>query len=190
MARRIGKPLVIDEAVADELARLRVALRAIGRAMKVMDAWIAATAMASDAAVCTQDADFEAAREAGLLTVVRGSWFEPALSARLRRARARRTPGITSPRCPTPEDAPVSDTPSRNRHGPGDENRPAEPFATYRGASYVMKCSAIRHLVSDTGVMLSHPTPCVRHRGQVLEGVTAGLRRQPARLIGKSELQD
>jgi len=62
---------VIDEAVADELARLRVALRAIGRAMKVMDAWIAATAMASDAAVCTQDADFEAAREAGLLTVVR-----------------------------------------------------------------------------------------------------------------------
>ena len=70
-ARRIGKPLVIDEAVADELARLRVALKAIGRAMKVMDAWIAATAMASNAAVCTQDADFEAAHEAGLLTVVR-----------------------------------------------------------------------------------------------------------------------
>lgn len=71
VARRIGKPLVIDKAVADELARLRVALKAIGRAMKVMDAWIAATAMASNAAVCTQDADFEAAHEAGLLTVLR-----------------------------------------------------------------------------------------------------------------------
>jgi predicted nucleic acid-binding protein len=70
-ARRIGKPLVIDEAVGDELARLRVALKAAGRAMKVMDAWIAATAMAFDAAVCTQDADFEAGREIGLLDVVR-----------------------------------------------------------------------------------------------------------------------
>ena len=35
-ARQIAKPLVIDEAVGDELARLRVALKAIGRAMKVM----------------------------------------------------------------------------------------------------------------------------------------------------------
>lgn len=70
-ARRIGGPLVIDEAVGDELARLRVALRAIGRAMKVMDAWIAATAMTHDAAVCTQDADFDAAHEAGLLDLVR-----------------------------------------------------------------------------------------------------------------------
>jgi hypothetical protein len=70
-ARRVGKPLVIDEPVGDELARLRVALRAIGRAMKVMDAWIAATAMTHGAAVCTQDADFDAAREAGLLEIVR-----------------------------------------------------------------------------------------------------------------------
>lgn len=70
-ARRIGSPLPIDEAVGDELARLRVALRAIGRTMKVMDAWIAATAMAHRAAVCTQDADFDAAQEAGLVEVVR-----------------------------------------------------------------------------------------------------------------------
>ena len=70
-ARRIAKPLAMDEAVGDELARLRVALKAIGRAMKVMDAWIAATAMAHGAAVCTQDADFDAAAEAGLLEVVR-----------------------------------------------------------------------------------------------------------------------
>lgn len=70
-ARQIAKPLVIDEAVGDELARLRVALKAIGRAMKVMDAWIAATAMAHSAAVCTQDGDFDAAAVAGLIEVVR-----------------------------------------------------------------------------------------------------------------------
>ena len=70
-ARRLGRPLAIDEAVGDELARLRVALRALGRAIKVMDAWIAATALVHDAAVCTQDADFDALAEAGLLEVVR-----------------------------------------------------------------------------------------------------------------------
>ena len=70
-ARRIGSPLVIDEPVADELARLRVALKAAGRAMKGMDAWIAATAMRHKVAVCTQDADFDAACETGLLEVVR-----------------------------------------------------------------------------------------------------------------------
>jgi predicted nucleic acid-binding protein len=70
-ARQIAKPLVIDEAVGDELARLGVALKAIGRGMKVMDAWIAATAMAHGAAVCTQDADFDAAVEADLIEVVR-----------------------------------------------------------------------------------------------------------------------
>jgi predicted nucleic acid-binding protein len=69
-ARQIAKPLIIDETVGGELARLRVALRAIGRAMKVMDAWIAATAMAHGAAVCTQDADFDAAAEADLIEVV------------------------------------------------------------------------------------------------------------------------
>lgn len=70
-AKQIGTPLVIDEAVGEELARLRVALEAIGRAMKVMDAWIAATAMAHGAAVCARDADFDAAAEAGLLEIVR-----------------------------------------------------------------------------------------------------------------------
>lgn len=70
-ARRLGRPLVIDEAVGDELARLRVALKALGRAIKVMDAWIAATAIAHEAAVCTQDADFDALEEAGLLEIVR-----------------------------------------------------------------------------------------------------------------------
>lgn len=70
-ARRLGAPLPIDEPVADELARLRVALKAAGRAMKVMDAWIAATAIVHEAAVCTQDADFDAAQAAGQLDLVR-----------------------------------------------------------------------------------------------------------------------
>jgi predicted nucleic acid-binding protein len=70
-ARSLGRPLEIDEAVGVQLARLRVALEAIGRAMKVMDAWIAATAIAQGAAVCTQDGDFEAAHEAGMLQVIR-----------------------------------------------------------------------------------------------------------------------
>lgn len=70
-ARRLGTPLLVDEPVADEFARLRVALRAAGHAMHVMDGWIAATAMAHGAAVCTQDSDFDAAQDAGLLTVLR-----------------------------------------------------------------------------------------------------------------------
>jgi len=70
-ARRIARPLAIDEAVGDELARLGVALKAAGRSMKLMDAWIAATAMAHGAAVCTQDADFDAAVEAVRLEVAR-----------------------------------------------------------------------------------------------------------------------
>ncbi len=69
-ARQIGRALSIDEAVGDELARLRVELKALGRAMKIMDAWIAATAMAHDVAVCTQDTDFDAAANVGLLEVV------------------------------------------------------------------------------------------------------------------------
>ena len=39
--------------------------------MKVMDAWIAAPAIAHSAAICTQDADFDAAQHARLLEVVR-----------------------------------------------------------------------------------------------------------------------
>lgn len=70
VARQIAVPLLIDEAVADQLARLRIALKALGRAMKVMDAWIAATAIANGAALCTQDADFDAAAQAGLLEVI------------------------------------------------------------------------------------------------------------------------
>jgi hypothetical protein len=53
----LGAPIVIDVPVAHELARLRVTLKAIGRAMRVVDAWIAVIAIVDQAAVCTQDAD-------------------------------------------------------------------------------------------------------------------------------------
>lgn len=70
-AKLLGPALVIDEPVGDELARLRVALAAEGRSMKVMDAWIAATAVAHGASICTQDADFDALEHAGLVEIVR-----------------------------------------------------------------------------------------------------------------------
>lgn len=51
----------IDAAVADAWALLRVALRDLGRSMKVNDAWIAATAIALGVPVVTQDDDFAGA---------------------------------------------------------------------------------------------------------------------------------
>jgi predicted nucleic acid-binding protein len=68
-ARQIGAPLLVDERVGDELARLRVSLREAGRSMKLMDAWIAATALAHGAAVCTQDGDFDVAAGSGLAVI-------------------------------------------------------------------------------------------------------------------------
>ena len=58
----LGLDLVpIDAAVADAWAILRVALRDLGRSMKVNDAWIAATAIALGVPVVTQDDDFAGA---------------------------------------------------------------------------------------------------------------------------------
>lgn len=51
-------PIPVDETVAAEWARLRVLLRDTGQRMPVNDSWIAATAMALDIPVVTQDADF------------------------------------------------------------------------------------------------------------------------------------
>lgn len=51
-------PIPVDEAVANEWARLRVLLRDTGQRMPVNDSWIAATAMALDIPVVTQDDDF------------------------------------------------------------------------------------------------------------------------------------
>jgi len=51
--------LPIDEAVASAFAELVSSARRAGRRLKVQDAWIAATARRHDAAVYTQDSDFD-----------------------------------------------------------------------------------------------------------------------------------
>jgi predicted nucleic acid-binding protein len=52
------EPIQIDVAVANAWARLRLALRDAGQRMPVNDSWIAATAIALDVPVVTQDDDF------------------------------------------------------------------------------------------------------------------------------------
>jgi predicted nucleic acid-binding protein len=51
-------PVPVDHFVAAHWARLRVILRETGQRMPVNDSWIAATAMALDVPVITQDGDF------------------------------------------------------------------------------------------------------------------------------------
>ncbi len=51
-------PLPVDEAVAAQWALLRVQLRDTQQRMPMNDSWIAATAMALDVPVVTQDGDF------------------------------------------------------------------------------------------------------------------------------------
>lgn len=50
-------PVLVDGDVAAAWARLRVALRDLGRRMAVNDSWIAATAIALGVPLVTQDAD-------------------------------------------------------------------------------------------------------------------------------------
>lgn len=54
------QPLPIDAEVARTFAELVAEARRQGRRAKVMDTWIAATAVANDLPVYTQDADFAA----------------------------------------------------------------------------------------------------------------------------------
>jgi predicted nucleic acid-binding protein len=63
--------LPVDGAVAAAWGRLRAQLVEAGRRLNVNDAWIAATALAHDLPVVTQDADFDAAEGLGGLVVVR-----------------------------------------------------------------------------------------------------------------------
>lgn len=63
-------PLPIDMSVADEWARLRLALATLGRRVNVNDSWIAATALAHDVPVVTQDADFDVLAEISDLRVI------------------------------------------------------------------------------------------------------------------------
>lgn len=51
-------PIVIDDDVAAQWARLRVILRDSGQRMPVNDSWIAATAMALQVPIVTQDDDY------------------------------------------------------------------------------------------------------------------------------------
>jgi predicted nucleic acid-binding protein len=53
------EPLPVDEGVAQAWATLVARLRAAGRRMAVNDSWIAATALAHDMPVVTQDADYD-----------------------------------------------------------------------------------------------------------------------------------
>ena len=52
------EPLAIDAAVARTFAELAAEARRPGKRPKIMDTWIAATALAHDLAVYTQDDDF------------------------------------------------------------------------------------------------------------------------------------
>ena len=65
------EPLVIDAAVAAHWARLRVALHLAGRRAGVNDLWLAATALANDLPVVTQDDDFDVLSGLGLLEVIK-----------------------------------------------------------------------------------------------------------------------
>jgi predicted nucleic acid-binding protein len=52
-------PLPVDDLVARAWATLRLALRDAGRRMPLNDSWIAATALANDLPVASQDADYD-----------------------------------------------------------------------------------------------------------------------------------
>jgi len=63
-AARRFVPLAVTEPVADELAGLLAKLRASGRRAKAFDCYVAATALAHELVVVTQDNDFEVLRAA------------------------------------------------------------------------------------------------------------------------------
>ena len=62
--------LPIDESAALSWARLRVHLAETGRRMNVNDLWIAATALAHQLPVVTQDADFQPVEGVGGLSII------------------------------------------------------------------------------------------------------------------------
>ena len=63
------EPIPIDVEVANAWARLRLALRDTGLRMPVNDSWIAATAMALDVPIVTQDDDFPTLAGLGIINV-------------------------------------------------------------------------------------------------------------------------
>lgn len=63
------EPIPIDVEVANAWSRLRLALRDAGLRMPVNDSWIAATAMALDVPLVTQDDDFPTLAGLGVINV-------------------------------------------------------------------------------------------------------------------------
>ena len=63
------EPLPVDGDVATAWAALVAQLRAEGRRMPLNDSWIAATAIAHDLPVVTQDADFDDAPGVGVIRI-------------------------------------------------------------------------------------------------------------------------
>ena len=63
--------LPIDEQVARHWALLRAELARNGQRINVNDVWIAATAIAHELPVVTQDTDFDAIAEIGGLSIIR-----------------------------------------------------------------------------------------------------------------------
>lgn len=63
------RPVPIDDRVADSWAKLRILLRDSGQRMPVNDSWIAATAMALDVPVVTQDDDYVALPDLAVIKV-------------------------------------------------------------------------------------------------------------------------
>lgn len=66
---RTFDPLPVDKAVARDFAMIVADARQRGRKPKIMDAWIAATAVAHDLPVYTQDADFDDLAEVKVIRV-------------------------------------------------------------------------------------------------------------------------
>lgn len=62
-------PLPVDDQVASAWAALRLALRDAGRRMPLNDSWIAATAIAHDLPVVSQDADYDDVPGLGVIRV-------------------------------------------------------------------------------------------------------------------------
>ncbi|WP_174188234.1 type II toxin-antitoxin system VapC family toxin [Nocardia barduliensis] len=54
------QPLEVDETTAEHWALLVARLRAAGREVPINDSWIAATALAHDIPIVTQDGDYDA----------------------------------------------------------------------------------------------------------------------------------
>jgi predicted nucleic acid-binding protein len=68
-ARATYAALPIDESVVSAFAELVASARRDGRRPKVQDTWIAATARAHDAAIFTQDGDFDGLAGVVVVTV-------------------------------------------------------------------------------------------------------------------------